>query len=150
MRLTVNNMPLWDRRGRVLNVYEELVAREGAAQVTFAVRVGPSKGAARANGWVHAYRLPAKEAEASRRRCRANAKKGPPKKETLFLAGWVVVFTSISGGVEVLPAPTAFVANPSANHAWLVGDLLPSSQAFDHTRVALHEHLGLLWYRLRR
>ena len=53
-------------------------------------------------------------------------------------------------GFQVLPAPTAFNGNPSAGGRLVLGDLLPSSHALDGTRVALHEHLGLLWYRLHR
>lgn len=51
-------------------------------------------------------------------------------------------------GFEVLPAPTAFIGDPDPGSV-LIGDLLPSAEALLHTRLALHEHLGLLWYRLR-
>lgn len=48
-------------------------------------------------GWVHALRLPA---EAARRRCRQNAqRKGrTPGADTLYLAGWVLVFTTVPPG----------------------------------------------------
>ncbi len=48
-------------------------------------------------GWVHACRLPPEQAEAARRRCRQNAaRKGhTPGQDTLYLAGWVLVFTTV-------------------------------------------------------
>ena len=55
-------------------------------------------------GWVHAYRLSAAQANAARRKCRQRHKKGTPKASTLFLAGWVLVFTTLSP--DVLSAQT--------------------------------------------
>jgi hypothetical protein len=48
-------------------------------------------------GWVHAVRLPPEAAEAARRRCRTTARrKGrTPSEDTLFLNGWVMVFTTV-------------------------------------------------------
>lgn len=46
-------------------------------------------------------------------------------------------------GLAVLPAPTLF-----HHHPLLPTDLLP--RGYGKTRTALHEWLGLLWYRLRR
>ncbi len=49
-------------------------------------------------GNVHALRLPADAAEAARRRCRQQAqRKGRThSSETLYLAGWVIVFSTVS------------------------------------------------------
>lgn len=47
-------------------------------------------------------------------------------------------------GVEVVPAPTAFVSRSG----WLWEDFLPSAQAFQLTYYALHEWVGLVWYLL--
>ncbi len=49
-------------------------------------------------------------------------------------------------GIEVIAAPTGFATN-GAQHLPLT--LLPSAQALADTRLALHEYLGQLWYRLR-
>lgn len=51
-------------------------------------------------------------------------------------------------GFQVLPAPTAFRSGPPAPRRFL--DWLPSAGVFADSRVALHEFLGRLWYRLRR
>ena len=48
-------------------------------------------------GTVHAVRLPPQPAEAARRRCRQEGqRKGRmPSQDTLYLAGWVMVFTTV-------------------------------------------------------
>ena len=48
-------------------------------------------------------------------------------------------------GLEVVPAPTALAeAAPAVSVAWL-----PAASAFSRSAFALHEYVGLLWYRLR-
>jgi Transposase DDE domain len=56
---------------------------------------------------VHAYRLPAEQANRARQVCRQqNSKKGhQPKKRTVFLAGWVLVLASLLPAL--LRGPTA-------------------------------------------
>ena len=51
----------------------------------------------RVKGWVHAYCLSEEQANKARAECRKrNSKKGKtPKESTLFLAGWVLVWTSL-------------------------------------------------------
>lgn len=50
-------------------------------------------------------------------------------------------------GLTVTAAPTVFaVHNP---HSPFLPQLLPDAHALRTTRLALHEYLGLLWYRLR-
>jgi IS4 transposase len=46
---------------------------------------------------VHAVRLPPEAAEAARRRCQTTARrKGrTPREDTLFLSGWMMVFTTV-------------------------------------------------------
>jgi hypothetical protein len=48
-------------------------------------------------GMVHAQRLPPEAAEAARRRCRqdGNRKGRTPAQDTMYLAGWVMVFTTV-------------------------------------------------------
>jgi Transposase DDE domain len=45
---------------------------------------------------VHAYRLNAEQANRARHKCRQGPKKGTPKAESLVLAGWVLVFTTLA------------------------------------------------------
>ena len=48
-------------------------------------------------------------------------------------------------GIEVIPAPTAFVTmrHDGHEHAWQ-----PNARALYHTSLALHEMIGLIWYRI--
>jgi IS4 transposase len=48
---------------------------------------------------VHAYRLNAEQANRARHKCRQGHKKGTPTAESLFLAGWVLVFTTLAPAV---------------------------------------------------
>ena len=50
-----------------------------------------------------------------------------------------------SRGLEVVPAPTVLRAAAPAG----LGSWLPSASALSRSAAALHEHVGLLWYRLR-
>jgi hypothetical protein len=47
-------------------------------------------------GWVQAERLQAEQAKRARHTCRPGHKKGPPTAESLFLAGWVLVFSTLA------------------------------------------------------
>lgn len=49
-----------------------------------------------------------------------------------------------TAGLAVLPAPTLFQRRP-----FLPTDWLPSAEGLRDTRTALHEWIGILWYRLR-
>jgi hypothetical protein len=50
-------------------------------------------------GWVHAYRLNVEQANRARHKCRQGHKKGTPSAESLCLAGWVLVFTTLAPAV---------------------------------------------------
>ncbi len=49
-------------------------------------------------------------------------------------------------GLEVIAAPTAFTTREAERPLWF--DWLPDAEAARATRIALHEYLGALWYRL--
>lgn len=52
-----------------------------------------------------------------------------------------------SGDITVIPAPTIFtIKDPNRP---LILDLLPEAWALSDSRAALHELLGMLWYRIR-
>jgi uncharacterized SAM-binding protein YcdF (DUF218 family) len=57
------------------------------------------------------------------------------------------VYAFETAGFQVTPAPTAFSTRESAGSSWL--DWIPSASALAGTHVALHEWLGLLYYRWR-
>jgi uncharacterized SAM-binding protein YcdF (DUF218 family) len=49
-------------------------------------------------------------------------------------------------GIKVTPAPTMFSTNVDKVN-WL--SYIPSASALSNTRIALHEYIGILWYKLR-
>jgi len=51
--------------------------------------------------------------------------------------------------VEVVAAPTIFSSGKRSITRSLKRDWLPSSRAFRKSFLALHEHLGMAWYRLK-
>lgn len=97
-----STMPLWARAGDRVALAATLAAiPDGQTAVTIPVVVGPARGSARLACTLHAYRLPLGQAEAARRRCRRHAqKKGKAlKAATLYLAGWIVVVTTVKPAV---------------------------------------------------
>jgi Transposase DDE domain len=66
---------------------------------TLAVVIRSACGQHEVWGWGHAERLSAEQANRARQKCRQRHKKGAPQAETLFLAGWVVVFTTLAPAV---------------------------------------------------
>jgi uncharacterized SAM-binding protein YcdF (DUF218 family) len=56
------------------------------------------------------------------------------------------VFCFENNGLEVIPAPTDYLC--ARNSSYSVFSFLPSADAFSGTCTALHEYLGLLYYRL--
>jgi uncharacterized SAM-binding protein YcdF (DUF218 family) len=51
----------------------------------------------------------------------------------------------IKAGFEVIPAPMGFTTAAPFN----ILHLLPSAGGLSHTRLAMHEWIGIVWYRLR-
>lgn len=66
---------------------------------TLAVTLRAAGGQHEVQGWVHAYRLNAAQANRARHKCRQGHKKGTPSAASLFLAGWVLVFTTLAPAV---------------------------------------------------
>ena len=66
---------------------------------TLAVVIQSACGQHTVRGWVHASRLNAEQAGRARQKCRQRHKKGAPKAESLLLAGWVLVFTTLAPAV---------------------------------------------------
>jgi len=66
---------------------------------TLPVRIRSACGQHEVQGWVHAYRLSAEQANRARQKCRQRHKTGQPQAEALWLAGWVLVFTTLAPAV---------------------------------------------------
>lgn len=96
-------MPLYDEAGERADLMSLLKSQPWARQRCLSLWLPGEAAAYRV--WVHAYRLPKEQAAEARRRCRRNAKKGTtPKRQTLYLAGWVLVLSSLPP--EVLETET--------------------------------------------
>ena len=48
-------------------------------------------------------------------------------------------------GIQAIPAPTGFIKEDESDHDY---PWLPSARAMYETRLALHEIVGILWYRI--
>ena len=93
-----SGIPLWTPTGEAFDLVTTL--KQGPltqAILTRAVQVGPAGSTTRVAAVLHACRLPEAPANAARQRCRRRAqKKGKTlKAATLYLAGWVIVVTTL-------------------------------------------------------
>lgn len=104
LRLNPHNMPLYHDDGAPVDLVAALQDQAPTSVHTLSAWVGPES--QRVKGWVHAYRLTEEQANKARAQCRnRNSKKGKtPKERTLFLAGYVLVWTSLPP--EVMSADT--------------------------------------------
>jgi len=95
LRLNPYNMPLFQPDETPLDLVQHLQQQAPGTLRSLPVRVGPAR--QRVAGWVHAYRLSEEQANKARAACRQrNSKKGhTPQARTLFLAAWVLVWTSL-------------------------------------------------------
>lgn len=97
------------------------------------------------SGMIHAQRLPPEAAEAARRRCRqdGNRKGRTPAQDTLYLAGWVMVFTTVSE--DVLAASTIMKLYRNRWQVELVFKRLKSLLDRDLLRTQKERLLGTVW-----
>lgn len=96
-------------------------------------------------GIIHAQRLPPEAAQAARRRCRkdGNRKGRTPAQDTLYLAGWVLVFTTVSE--DVLDASTAIRLYRTRWQVELTFKRLKSLLDLDLLRSQKESLLGQVW-----
>jgi hypothetical protein len=104
VRLNPFSVVLCDPTAQPLALCTALKRQQTDTIRTLAVVIQSTCGQHTVRGWVHAYRLNAEQAGRARQKCRQRHKKGAPKAESLFLAGWVSVLTTLSP--EVLSAQT--------------------------------------------
>lgn len=99
----------------------------------------------RCSGMVHAQCLPPEAAEAARRRCRQDGKrKGwTPTQDALYLAGWMMVFTTVSK--EVLEAATVIKLYRTRWQVELAFKRLKSLLDLDLLRCQKDSLLGQVW-----
>jgi hypothetical protein len=98
-RVHPHNLPLFDLEGKRINLVEKLSQQEEQTICTMAVKIRDKAGEKEVLGFIHAYRLGAQEAEKARRKCLNKRRKHQtknPDPAALFLAGFVIIFTTIS------------------------------------------------------
>jgi hypothetical protein len=97
LRLNPYRVPLLQGDGTPLDLMRALKRQPQDTIRTLPVWVRSSSGAGQVQGWVHAYRLSAAKAAKARAACRKrNRKQGrTPNPTTLYLAGWILVWTSL-------------------------------------------------------
>lgn len=88
-----------------INLIKQLAGKSALGQYSLAAEIKSEQGQQVVCGWLHAFKLPRKAATKKRRKIKAEAKKKKRNTRalTLFLAGWLVIFTTLSP--EQYPAP---------------------------------------------
>lgn len=103
VRLNPFSVVLSTPRGQPLSLTGALKRQPLETTRTLEVVLQSACGQHEVRGWVHAYRLNAEQAGRARQKCRQRHKKGTPTTESLFLAGWVLVFTTLAPAVLAAP-----------------------------------------------
>ena len=99
VRLNPFSVVFGDAAGVPLELCATLKRQRMETLRTLAVALCATGGQHAVRGWVHAYRLNAEQANRARHKCRQGHKKGTPTAESLWLAGWVLVFTTLAPAV---------------------------------------------------
>ena len=99
VRLNPFSVVLFDQEQQPLALCTTLKRQKMETIRTLAVVLQSTCGQHTVRGWVHAYRLSAEQAGRARQKCRQRHKKGAPQAESLFLAGWVLVLTTLSPAI---------------------------------------------------
>ena len=99
VRLNPFSVVLGDAAGAPLELCAALKHQPTETLRTLVVTLRAAGGQHEVRGWVHAYRLNVEQANRARQKCRQGHKKGTPSTESLFLAGWVLVFTTLAPAV---------------------------------------------------
>ena len=99
VRLNPFSVVLSDAAGAPVELCVTLRRQKTETLRTLAVTLRAAGGQYEVRGWIHAYRLNAEQANRARQKCRQGHKKGTPSAASLFLAGWVLVFTTLAPAV---------------------------------------------------
>ncbi len=99
VRLNPFSVVLSDAAGAPVELGVTLKRQKPETLRTLAVTLRSAGGQHEVRGWVHAYRLNAEQANRARHKCRQGHKKGTPSAASLWLAGWVLVFTTLAPAV---------------------------------------------------
>ena len=144
VRYNAHHIPVADRMGHPLNVAAALRDCEPGERRTLAAQFTVPHGKTY-RVWIHAYRLHPEAAQAARRRCRRGGQKGKytPKQETLFLAEFVMVLTTLAP--ETLSAETVLALYRCRWQVELLFKRYKSLLKMNELRARHQSPLGQVW-----
>jgi len=143
VRLPPFSVVLGDATGTPLELCAALKRQRMATLRTLVVTLRATGGQHEVRGWVHAYRLNVEQANRARHKCRQGHKKGTPSAESLFLAGWVLVFTTLAP--TVLSAPTIMTLYRGRWQVEIAIKRWKSVLDVDAWRAKAHSPLAEVW-----
>lgn len=143
-RYNPHHIPLSCAQGQQLDVAEWLADCERGERRTLEGFFTAPDGA-RHQVWIHACRLPEQQAAAARRRCLRAGKTGKytPRQQTLFLAEFVMVLTSVEP--EVLSAEVVLELYRCRWQIELLFKRYKSLLDVDQLRASVGSMLGKVW-----
>jgi hypothetical protein len=143
VRLNPFRVVLCDAVGVPLELCAVLKRQPMETLRTLAVALCATGGQHEVRGWVHAYRLNAEHANRARHKCRQGHKKGTPTAESLLLAGWVLVFTTLAPAV--LSAQTIMALYRCRWQVEIAIKRWKSVLDVDALRAKAHSPLAAVW-----
>ena len=143
VRFNPFSVVLCDAVGVPLELCAALTRQHLETLRTLAVALCATGGQHAVRGWVHAYRLNAEHANRARHTCRQGPKKGPPTAESLRLAGWVLVLTTLAPAV--LSAQTIMALYRGRWPVDIAIKRWKSVLAVDALRAKAHSPLAAVW-----
>lgn len=143
VRLHPFSVVLGDATGAPLELCAALKRQRMETLRTLVVTLRATGGQYEVRGWVHAYRLNVEQANRARHKCRQGHKKGTPSAESLFLAGWVLVFTTLAP--TVLSAQTILALYRCRWQVEIAIKRWKSVLDVDALRAKAHSPLAEVW-----
>jgi hypothetical protein len=143
VRLHPFSVVLGDATGAPLELCAALKRQRMETRRPLVVTLRATGGQHEVRGWVHAYRLNVEQTNRARHNCRQGHKKGTPSAESLLLAGWVLVFTTLAPAV--LSAQTIMALYRCRWQVEIAIKRWKSVLDVDALRAKAHSPLGEVW-----
>jgi hypothetical protein len=143
VRLNPFSVVLSDAAGAPLELSTALKRQKTDTLRTLVVALHAAGGQHEVRGWGHAYRLNVEQANRARHKCRQGHKKGTPSTESLLLAGWVLIFTTLAP--TVLSAQTIMALYRCRWQVEIAIKRWKSGLDVDALRAKAHSPLAEVW-----
>jgi hypothetical protein len=143
VRLHPFSVVLGDATGAPLELCAALKRQRMETRRPLVVTLRATGGQHEVRGWVHASRLNVEQTNRARHKCRQGHKKGTPSAESLLLAGWVLVFTTLAPAV--LSAQTIMALYRCRWQVEIAIKRWKSVLDVDALRAKAHSPLGEVW-----